>query len=1136
MFKPNTVSALVWAISMVLLVAIRAPAAEIIPSGPNTAPHVAPASDEGERAIKRFRVPKGFKVELFAAEPLLANPVCFSIDEKGRFYVAETFRLHDGVTDIRGHMNWLDDDLACKSVEDRVAMLKKFEGKNITNYARLSDRVRLLEDTDGDGRADKSTVFADGFNNLPDGIGAGLLARKGNVYYSDIPNLWLLRDITGRGVANVKKSLSYGYGVRVGFIGHDLHGLRFGPDGKLYFSIGDRGAHVRTKEGATIENHETGAVYRCDPDGSGLEIYASGLRNPQELVFDQYGNLWTGDNNSDAGDPARWVYVAEGGDSGWRIGFQFIEKPNARGPWLSERLCYPQWDGQASFIVPPIAIIANGPAGLAYNPGTGLPDRYREHFFLCDFRGASGSGVHSFAVKPKGASFEMVDRSEFIWEVLVTDGDFGYDGCFYISDWVNGWEKTGKGRIYRVYDPESVKQPIVAETKRLFAEGFDQRSLPQLAGLLTHPDLRVRQEAQFALADKAAVPTLAQIADGNESRLARLHAIWGLGQIANRRAPASNPNAEAALLPLLADADAEARAQAAKVLGDGRSTKAFAGLLKLLADPSPRPRFFAAIALGKLGRKEAVPALVEMLRANDNQDRYLRHAGVMGLLGCADVAALHNLAKDPSAGARMAAVVAMRRLRRPEIAAFLRDTDAAIVREAARAISDEPIAGALPQLAALAPRASQQARQQENNAKSMAATADKKSPAELPDLVSPLLRRIINANFRLGSAANAAALAALSANSDLPEAMRVEALSALGDWAKPSGRDRVTGLWRPLLSRDASLAAAALNPVLAELLRSPSTPVKLAAIKGAAKLGSKAASATAFDLVANPRESASVRVEALKSLAAFNDARLADAVKLAAADRDESLRREATRIEAQLRPSDAAAKLKDVLEKGTVGEKQAALATLGTLPGTAADEILSQWLDKLMAKQVTPALQLDVIDAAAKRNASTVKQKLEKFQSARDPKDDMRDYRECLAGGNVEEGKKVFFERQEVACLRCHKINGEGGEVGPDLTGIGARKDREYILESIVYPNKQVAAGFESLLVTLKNGTAYAGVFKSETDAYLEINSPEDGLLKLKKADIKTRERGLSSMPEELRQVLTKQDLRNLVEYLSGLK
>src|SRR5688572_11662162 len=97
-------------------------AAEYLPSAPN-APVVAPASDEGEQAIRRFRVPKGFKVELVAAEPLLANPVAFCIDHQGQFYVAETYRLHSGVTDIRGHMNWLDDDLANRSVADRIAMM-----------------------------------------------------------------------------------------------------------------------------------------------------------------------------------------------------------------------------------------------------------------------------------------------------------------------------------------------------------------------------------------------------------------------------------------------------------------------------------------------------------------------------------------------------------------------------------------------------------------------------------------------------------------------------------------------------------------------------------------------------------------------------------------------------------------------------------------------------------------------------------------------------------------------------------------------------------------------------------------------------------------------------------------------------
>jgi quinoprotein glucose dehydrogenase len=100
-------------------------------------PSVAAASDEGESAIKRFRVPR-FKVELFAAEPMLANPVAFCIDEHGRFYVAETFRLHAGVTDIRGHMTSLDEELAVKTVEERVAYMTKHEGKRISDYERHS--------------------------------------------------------------------------------------------------------------------------------------------------------------------------------------------------------------------------------------------------------------------------------------------------------------------------------------------------------------------------------------------------------------------------------------------------------------------------------------------------------------------------------------------------------------------------------------------------------------------------------------------------------------------------------------------------------------------------------------------------------------------------------------------------------------------------------------------------------------------------------------------------------------------------------------------------------------------------------------------------------------------------------------
>jgi quinoprotein glucose dehydrogenase len=1146
------------AAALAFMASLSLHAAQFVTDTNGTAPKVAAASDEAERAIQRFRIPKGFRVELFAAEPLLANPVAFAIDEKGRFFVAETFRLHAGVTDIRGHMNWLTNELASQSVEERVSYMKHYEGKRAVDYTKESDRVRLVWDNDGDGKADRATVFADGFNGIAEGLGAGLLARRGNVYYTDIPNLWLFRDDNKDSMADSKKSLLYGFGVREGFLGHDLHGLRIGPDGKLYFTIGDRGARVITKEGTRekiVANQEEGVVYRCNLDGSEFEIYARGLRNPQELAFDAFGNLWTGDNNSDGGDPARWVYVVEGGDSGWRVGYQFLtpqNSPNSRGVWLGERMCYPHWPGQPAFIVPPIANIGNGPSGLAYYPGTGLSDRYANHFFLCDFRGSSDSGVHAFSVRPRGAGFEVTDRHPFVWELLATDGDFGYDGCFYISDWVQGWNKTGKGRIYRVFDPEFVKDRAVKETKELFAQGFDKMGVHKLAALLEHPDMRVRQEAQFALVEQGpvtAATTFTNIVRGSANQFARLHAIWGLGQIAVRSRLAVSE-----LMRSLDDKDAEVRAQSAKVLGEARAGNASV-IIRLLADDSPRVRFFAAMALSKFGEREMLPPLVTMLRASGDEDPYLRHASVMALtsivrhidpspgmsfLTITDAPpsgrwtspeavkvqkALTETMNDPSDAVRMATLLALRRVESPDIAQFLRDPNPLLVAEAARAINDLPIAGALPKLAALI---------ESDDILLALPVGDAKQPGPR----DWLLRRVINANYRVGGSNNAMALATFATTSKAPEAFRAEALTLLGEWAKSSGLDRITGLWRPLPQREPEIAAAALQPHLASLQRSSSDALKLAATKVAGVLNIKNSGLDPIDIVNDLNAAPNLRVEALKSMAINHDPKLAEAVRLSLADKHEALRKEATRIQAQMQPNDALAQLRLTLanENSSIAEKQNAFATLGTLPAPEVDELLSQWLDKLLAKDVKPELTLDLLDASAKRESPIVKDKLRRVEVARPAADDLRSYRECLVGGDAEEGKKVFLEKVEASCVRCHKYNGEGGEVGPDLAGIGSRYDRQYLLESLVFPNKQIAQGFESAVVTLKNGTAYAGVLKSESPEILEINSPEDGLIQLKKIEIKARERGLSAMPEELRQVLSKQDLRNLVEFLAQSK
>src|SRR5262245_58769116 len=491
--------------AFLLAIAVASARAQHQLSEGTRAPKIAQASNEGELAIKRFQVAPGLKVDLWAAEPMFANPVAFNFDEQGRAYVCETFRLGAGVDDIRQLMSWLDEDLACRTVDDRLAEMRRHLGDRFVGYSLQSERIRLLEDRNGDGKADHATIFAEGFNAPADGIGAGVLARTGSVWYANIPNLWLLRDTNGDGTADVRKSLHYGFGVRVGFLGHDLHGLHFGLDGKLYFSIGDRGSNITLADGRSVDEPETGCVFRCNPDGSELEVFAFGLRNPQDLVFDQYGNLLTGDNKSDSVDKARWVYLVEGGDSGWRVGYQFMENPYSRGPFNAEKLWYPHFEGQAAYIVPPVANIASGPSGVTYFPGIGLPPTYNGHFFLVDFRGgAANSGVHTFTLQAKGAGFELVNPEHFLWNVLATDAKFGVDGGLYVSDWVEGWGLTGKGRIYRVHDPALDSDALVLETKRLLAESMEKRSLQDLAKLLEQPDMRVRQEAQFALADRGA--------------------------------------------------------------------------------------------------------------------------------------------------------------------------------------------------------------------------------------------------------------------------------------------------------------------------------------------------------------------------------------------------------------------------------------------------------------------------------------------------------------------------------------------------------------------------------------------------------------------------------------------------------
>jgi quinoprotein glucose dehydrogenase len=1121
-------SAARWLLLFVALVPV-ASAVELAPGstaptplkGPErvASPLLRPASDEARQAQQRFRIQPECKVELFAAEPLLGNPVAFTIDNLGRCYTAETYRYRSSVLDIRHYLFMLEDDMANRTVADREAQIRRNFPSEWQKLGIETEVIRLVQDRDGDGVAETSSVFADGFTTTMDGIASGILAHDGQVWFTNIPNVWRFDGPDEKGQATKREVISTGYGVRFSFTGHDLHGLILGPDGRLYFSVGDRGANVKTKEGRTIALPDEGGVFRCEPDGSHLELFCRGLRNPQELAFDNFGNFFTGDNDCDQGDQERWEYLVEGADYGWRVGWQHPPLGKAHNPWLVEKLWMPRFEGQAACILPPIANIPDGPSGVAFYPGTGLSVRYDDHFFICGFKGTSArSAISSWTMKANGAGFMLLDQHIYVGDCQATDVAFGPDSKMYFTEWGEGWEGTGRGRIFRVFDERSHLESRALEVQRLLASELKQKAPSELRDYLKYPDQRVRLEAEWALAkspdgEQHFTDVAQSPAGGNEPTVARLHAIWGLGIIA-RHAEDQTPGAGAKklepLLPLLEDDDLEVRCQTAQVLGEVRAQSAFEGLLKMLRSPEERVSFFAAQALAKLGRREALGQLTLMINEAGVHDPVLRHGYVMALLGMNDFGALEEAAKHQSSHVRMASLLAMRRLGRTEIAQFLRDEDPLIVLEAGRAINDEGITGAYPQLAALVSQ---------------------------PASDETFLFRALNANFRLGTADSAKALATFAARADAPEPARLEAITELSLWAQPPARDRVAGVFRPLAVRDPAPAAAALRGVLPQLLAAKDRePLLLAAVEAVAKLGLKEEAGALAGLIDDAKIPVSVRSRALETLAAFNDAALPAAIQKAAADADPALRITAGAMLAKLDPEAAARQLARAFSTAKLPEQKAVLLALGGIQGASADQEIAELLTALRKGRIAPPTQLELLEAAAQHPALTVQTALKAYGDTLPKNDPLAAFRVALVGGDKARGETLFKEHAAAACLRCHKVKGSGGEAGPDLSVVAATKDRAYLLESIIQPNAKIAEGFQMLVVTMKNGDIQAGLVKSEDDAELVLQTPGLPLAKLKKADIKARDTAPSGMPPNMADLLTKRDIRDLVEYLASLK
>jgi quinoprotein glucose dehydrogenase len=442
------------------------------------------------------------------------------------------------------------------------------------------------------------------------------------------------------------------------------------------------------------------------------------------------------------------------------------------------------------------------------------------------------------------------------------------------------------------------------------------------------------------------------------------------------------------------------------------------------------------------------------------------------------------------------------------VATFLNDAEPQIVEEAARAIHDLPITDALPALAALADR---------------------------PGMSDALARRVLNANFRLGGADNAAAVAAMAASSDWPEHLRVEAIYELRAWGEPPVLDRVTNEFRPIGARDRSVAEAAIRTNPGGILSGPES-VRREGIRLAADYGINEIGILLAEFVLDTEQPSSVRVASLEAMPSVRGILIDSFIQQTLDDADPAVRSTALSLLAQRSPEEAVPRLSSVIAEGTQSERQSAVSVLAGLKRDDADAVLAEWLAKLNAGEAPPEIHLDLLTAAEARGTPELLVHRDAYEAHRPTDSPLGRWLECLEGGDAERGREVFFGSAAASCRRCHIIDGSGGNVGPNLSSIGLQKPLDYLLESIVLPNAKIAKGFESVLLAMDDGRVITGIVRGEDEETYRLVVGTGEVIVVEKDRIEEQAVGLSGMPDDAAKKLTRAEVRDLVAYLATLR
>lgn len=1055
------------------------------------------AERPGEKWIKTFQLAPGLTAELYADEEQLINPVAINFDLQNNLYVAESLRQGKGVSGSARKKFWAKDDFLIKSFKDRYKLHEKHDAKiSMKSMTEVSEQLRVLKDTNRDGVADLSEVISADYKELLHGAAAGVAIREGYAYFTCIPNLYKVNLKTGE-----KEILAHGFGIRIGVHGHDMHAPVWGMDGKLYFNIGDRGFDVVTKEGGRLYGPLEGGVFRCNPDGTQLELYHAGVRNPQGMQFDQYGNLFTVDNDMGAGDKCRVLFLGEGGDSGWNACNQIFRtfrkemdviRHKVLPPWISEKLWMQPHDEQPAWINPAAGHLTNGPSGMEYYPGTGFSDKYKDSFFICDHRGnAAGSKTFAFKLEDSGAGFKMTSTEKVISNLLASDVSFGFDGKMYLADWIAGGNGAGKGRIYALSGKDTGK---VSYPKK----DLKEMTSDALKKLLEHPDKRIRLFSQFELAKRQESELLLDTALNSKNTLARLHGIWGTGQTGKVEECKK-------LVPLLKGPDSNIRSQTAKVLGENKVYSSAKSISELIADSNLRVRYHALISLGKLKYDDALPQVIEMLSNLKQKDPILRQGVSYYLSHLQNPLLLNNLVKHDSFEVRLNTVLAMRQNKDSRLAEFLNDPNPAVLNEAAAAIYDKNVQKSNDQLAAV---------------------IDQKNFAKFSHFNQI---RILNGNFKNGSEKNALKVLKAALNNKIDKSVQHEALELILNWQNFTLLDRV--LWTPI-----EKTGVDLTTIKAEIFKQISEYVNANNIQEDLRevcqkiLNLYSPELTLVQLkskVLDKSLSSDKRINLFDKLIKKEKTGLKETLLSLITDTDRDIHEKALQEFVKRFPKSSSSILTGLHNQKSYKNKALLFRQMKKVNTPEIDSLLISE----MKENPTPSFEL--IEAVKTKTNSELQSIYQTYlASQKDPV--LAPYMHTLKGGNIKAGKFIF-QNSSAQCIRCHKVGKEGGAVGPDLSTIGYQKNTTYLLEAIVNPNAVIAPGFGTIIVNLKDGSSQAGILVKEDSKKLELKDINGKVISIAISQIKDRTKPISGMPP-LGALLSPTELRDLIAYLGSLK